>query len=503
LPPPDVYSVSQEDNRIGFVCDDNKALVEKEGSESAIVLDFVNYLADGIKDEFPDVYIDTLAYFSGEKAPKTMQARDNVIVRLTDTQSDVLLPITAERNKAMRQNVEEWAKHCKNLRIWDYNITYIVPHVPQPTMQTYPIDLRFFLAHNVEGMFIEFEHPLDTDMRDLKLWILCKLLEDPNQDYDALVREFTDGFYGAAGADVRQYLSLLQTAAKNNGADIDWFAGLLKFKYLDVDFLQKADHIYEQAAAKVAADPVLSQRVRNARSSVDIAILGRYQRLMQSWVQAGHTPESMPLKRDVVAKRFLQNRNEQIEMRLPESKSAAAQKDAAAEVAGYTAGPAYIPLPAKFRDVPADRLFTYSALDTRNYREAAKVVADKEAESGLATRFELPTPLGRYSLPMEYGVYDTVGKKSILTGSIKAADISGPGYHWYKLGEVTLTGNDYLYFFWSWWVQNDVMDAFDARNPNAKYEVWADLKFTGPAFPHGKTEDKNAISVERIVLVRK
>ncbi len=209
VPPTKIYDVSQNDNGVGFVCGDNKALVEREGAESAALLDFVNYLADGIKDEFPDVIIDTLAYISGEKAPKTMQARDNVQIVLTDTKSNVLLPITAERNSFMRENVEQWAKHSKNLRIWDYNITYVQPQSPTPTMQTFPIDLRFFRQHNVEGMFIEFEEPLTSDMRDMKLWVLSKLLENPHQDYNVLVNEFTDGFYGPAGVYIRQYLTAL------------------------------------------------------------------------------------------------------------------------------------------------------------------------------------------------------------------------------------------------------------------------------------------------------
>ena len=49
------------------------------------LLDFVNFLADGIKDKYPEVYIDTLAYQYTQKAPKTIRPRDNVIVRLCDT----------------------------------------------------------------------------------------------------------------------------------------------------------------------------------------------------------------------------------------------------------------------------------------------------------------------------------------------------------------------------------------------------------------------------------
>jgi len=506
LPVPDVYDVSQNDNGVSFVGGPaDEALVKANGgAESAILLSFINYLADGVKAEFPDIYIDTLAYHTGEQAPTNMTARDNVIIRLTDTQSNVLLPITAPRNHVMRENVENWAKHCKNLRIWDYNITYRFPEVPQPTSQTYAPDLRFMAAHNVEGEFVEFEEPLRADMRDMKLWILCKLLENPNQNYDALLKEFTDGYYGAAGPYVRQYLTALQAAAAKSGADVQWFSGLDTFSYLTTGFLQQANGIYAKAANAVKSDPVLSRRVAIARGSVDIAILRRYRSLMKQWRQEKHDESTFPLDREAAGKRYLAAATARIDMWLPKDKRGPEILKLQNLVGSLTSGPAFLPPPAKFKDVPTKDLFTYNAADTRNYADRAKVVVDKDAETGYATRYIIPDDeLEKYKLPMPWGVYDTVGKKSTLLTAIKATDIPGAGYHWYKMGDVTLTGHDYLYFFWSWIIQNDLVSAYNAQTPDAKYEVWADLKFEGPAFPFGKAGDKNAISVERIALVKK
>lgn len=504
LPSPKIYDVSQNDNGVGFVCGDNKALVEREGSESAALLDFVNYLADGIKDEFPDILIDTLAYHSGEKAPKTMRARDNVMVVLTDTQSNVVLPITAERNRLMRENVEQWAKRCKNLRIWDYDITYVQPQSPTPTMHTYQPDLQFLLQHNVDGLFIEFEEPLVSDMRDLKLWVLAKLLENPNQDYNALVREFTDGFYGPAGPYIRQYLTALQMAVKNSNADVTWFASLQQFNYLTLDFLRQANSIYDKAADSVKNDPVLAQRVRNARSPVDNAILQGYSGLTQQWVNASHTPDTMPLNRDVIVKRYRQSRNEQIDLRVPENARAAAHEKANAEIDGLAASAVYVPLPSQFRNIPADHLFIYNARSPRK-DPSIKLVVDPQAASSAALRYEIPDDeLQKAKLPMSWGIYDdTTDPKFSRPAFIKAADIPGPGYHWYKLGDTTLTPHAYAYFFWSWFIQNPLENAYYAAAPEAKYDVWASVKFAGPAFPFGKAGDKNSISLERVVVVRK
>src|SRR5690606_29842974 len=159
LPEPDVFSVSQEDNEVKFATPaDAELLAKNDGAESAILLDFINFLADNIKDEFPGVYIDTLAYFSGEKAPKTIRPRDNVVVRLTDTTSNLILPMTHPRNHEFHDNVVAWGKITKNLRIWDYAITFAYVGLPMPTTHTYPTDYRFLKANNVEGIFTEHEY---------------------------------------------------------------------------------------------------------------------------------------------------------------------------------------------------------------------------------------------------------------------------------------------------------------------------------------------------------
>jgi hypothetical protein len=509
LPLPDVFSVSQEDNMVKFSGPNDAALVaENGGAESAILLSFINYLADGIKDEFPNVYIDTLAYFSGEKAPTKIRPRDNVIIRLTDTTSNLLLPVTDPRNHEFRDNIVAWGKLTKNLRVWDYAVTYSYVGLPMPTESTYPIDLRFWKANNVDGIFVEHEYPVLADRRDFKIWLQCKMFENPSLNYDALVREFTDGFYGAAGKDVRAYFLALDAEAKKIGKEkgfeeITWFVPARAYNYLPLDFLIRAHAMMDKAQSAAGTAGVLPRRVRHARLSLDRYTLLMNRKLLRQWQHEGHTMESFPLNRDKIAARMTQTLNEQIDLRLPEDRRAAAREAELGEVNRLNA-PA-LPVPARFKDAPAGSVEVYSPVGTRNFADRAKVVKDADAEIGVATRLlmsDVPeTERAKYKLPMPWGVYDTKDKTYPATGEIKAADIPGAGYHWYKLSDAKLTGYDYIYFFWSWNIQLDIPDGFDSTNPDQKYDVWAELKFEGPMF--NQPGDKDAISVSRIVLVRK
>ena len=77
-----IVSVSQNDWHGNCQCPECKKIDEREGSPSGSLLEFVNYIAEKIEPEFPNVAIDTLAYQYTRKPPKTITPRKNAIVRL-------------------------------------------------------------------------------------------------------------------------------------------------------------------------------------------------------------------------------------------------------------------------------------------------------------------------------------------------------------------------------------------------------------------------------------
>lgn len=507
LPPPLVFSVSQNDWQNPCHCGACQALAQAEGSEAGPLLDFVNFLADGIRDRYPEVYLDTLAYQYTQKAPRTLRPRDNVIIRLCDTDSDPTKPITSPENAAFREHLLSWARIAKNLRIWDYAVTYANPvGMPMPTAQTYDDDFRFYAEHQVEGVFTELEFPILADLRDFKVWMMMKLLENPYADYEGLVRTFTEGFYGPAGRSVREYLAALETAARASQTRLGWTSTPPQMTYLDLGFVTRGQRIFDQAEQAVGEDPVLLRRVRHARLPLDRATVILYARLWADWLAQGQPADLALPDREAVAQRALDTWLVQARLRLPEAQQEAEKQAAEAEMRRYTLLPTSVAWPEKFRGLPRDRVFDYLATMTRNWQDIVKVVQDPEAESGITNRLDLTAEdvpdADRYTLPLPWGLYDVVNKQGYSGAPIRAEDIPGPGYHWYKMGTFRLGPSYYLYFFWSWIIQVDVDNAYDPRQPDQQFEIWARLKFEGPRFPHGRAEDPDAICVERVVLVK-
>ena len=237
----------------------------------------------------------------------------------------------------------------RQLRIWDYAVTYNPhPGLPLPTVHTYAPDYRYFAEHNVEGVFTEHEHAILADLRDLKIWMMIKLLEDPYRDADALLVDFTDGFYGPAGPLVRRYLTDLQAAAESADANVNWFPALSQYTYLTLDFLQRAQRTFEEAEAVVRDDPVRLGRVRFARLPVDRACLILWPKLTRQWTAANGQPEKFPLDRAAIATRCRETWLTEIHRRFPESQRATHLAEADAELTPLLARPAVVLFPRGF-----------------------------------------------------------------------------------------------------------------------------------------------------------
>ena len=508
LPPPLVFSVSQNDWANPCQCEPCQAIAKAEGSEAGPLLDFVNFMADGVKDQYPEVFIDTLAYQYTQQAPKALKCRDQVIIRLCDTEADMLKPITAPANKAFHDHLLTWGKVCRNLRIWDYAVTYGSPQgMPLPTAHTYGPDYRFYAAHRVEGVLTELEFPLIADLRDFKIWMMMKTLENADADYDKLTDTFMNGHYGPAGTTVNAYLRALEEEARvRQSSTTCWQGSPLRLTYLNLAFVTRAQKLFDETEQAVKTDAELSRRVRFARLPLDRATIAAYSKLMSEWLAEHGGPDGFPLDREAVGARALATWCAEIDQRMPEPQRAHEKLVAEGEIKRFAMVPGTVKLPEKFRGLPRGTVYDYTAIMTRNWNDIVKVVNDPEAESGITNRLDLTTQdvpgPEKYVLPMPWGLYGTVDKKFVGGAPLKAEDIAGSGYHWYLMGTFPVEPGYYLYFFWSWIIQLDVDNVLDPARPDQKFEFWARVKFEGPRFPHAKPGDKDAICIERIVLVK-
>jgi hypothetical protein len=329
--PPRLYDLSQNDYANPCRCDRCRAIDEAEGGHSGSVVRFVNRVAERAAERHPDLRITTLAYRHTFEPPRRARVGESVVLRLAALfQRDFARPVTHRANRNVERAIRGWAARTRHLWIWDYTVTFgrKASNLPLPNLPVVAADFRHYRRRGVEGLFVQHEHPVLSDMRDLKLWVLFKLVEDPTRDLDALVRDFTDGYYGAAGATVREYLAALEQATRRKPPAVRYPASYEQFVHLDPPFLRHAQALFDRAEREVAQDARRVARLRAARLSLDRATLWRWDAALAA-ERAGQAPALHPRE---VAERLRQTAEVEIERRLEPHRRAEERERLDAEI---------------------------------------------------------------------------------------------------------------------------------------------------------------------------
>ncbi len=276
-----VFSVSQNDTGGACQCEKCQAVVAREGSESGPLIEFVNKIADAVKDEFPDKVIDTLAYQYTRKAPKTVRPRPNVIVRLCSIEccfSHPLRTCDSPANASFRKDIADWAKVCDRLWVWDYTTDFANFLVPFPNRHVLRDNIRFFIENHVTGIFEEDTYTtLCGEFNSLDGYMQAKFLWNPDYDPEVAMNEFLAAVYGKAAGPIRQYLDLLRDKVVKENIHLRIWEGP-NAAHLTDELLEAGDRLWDQAEAAVADDPATLGRVQVARLSLDWELLERTRR---------------------------------------------------------------------------------------------------------------------------------------------------------------------------------------------------------------------------------
>ena len=264
-----VISVSQNDNQ--QYCEDAlcKRIDSLEGGPTGTMIQFVNKIAA----EYPDKTISTLAYQYTRKPSKTAPAK-NVMITLCSIECDRSATIE-EKCTDFADDLRGWNKISDNIRIWDYTTQFTNFLAPFPNLHTLQPNIRFFKDNNAKWVFEQHSHN-PSELFELRSYVMAKLLWNPDLNFDELIKEFTDGYYGAGGVYVKAYIDRIHEEIQNYD---DFFLFLYGdpsqafTAYLSPELLQIYDAYFDDAKKAVDGNVELIQRINRARLGIDYAIL--------------------------------------------------------------------------------------------------------------------------------------------------------------------------------------------------------------------------------------
>jgi len=216
-----VVNISQNDCMNYCQCEKCAAVDAEEGSHMGTMIRFVNAIADDIKEDHPEVLIETLAYQYTRKPAKT-HPRDNIIIRLCSIEccfSHQLDDPTCEQNVEFKNDIVEWGKQSKRISIWDYVTDYSHYMLTFANFDTLRPNMRFFAEHGVSSMYPEGNYQCKSgEFGELRCYLLAKLMWNPmmsETEYRQYMDEFLEAYYGEGWRYIRAYIDFTCGQAKN------------------------------------------------------------------------------------------------------------------------------------------------------------------------------------------------------------------------------------------------------------------------------------------------
>ena len=508
---PYVYDISQLDNAPYFCkCPECKKISAAEGSETGLLLDYINHIAREIRKEYPDIIIRTFGYSASKVPPKKVMPEKNVLIQLTDSFSsrDPYKTTESRLDKKYAFYLYEWFKAAPKLMMWDYwNLggnTYSNPPRVDTVFDAIQPDIKFFHRNKVRAMF--YEASMDGNSPQvfmlLNYFVTSHLMVDVNADAEKLADLFIKGYFGPAAPLMKKYFLAIREGVRKD-PQIANTCVVGHWRYLTPDFMLKLYKDYHAEIAKLPADSRYAKRIRHELCSPVWYTLANWASYEKTFNAAGITRDKLIAECRKYANEFI--------VRYGAKKP---QKQIKYFNMRFEPITLIIPRPEKFKDVPKHnfRMITY-----RNFSQkrnlGTSVAKDPESIHGYALK-------AADKRPECHGIAKLLSKKyKFYTTQFVLGNHKAPGrvelilrdvpqdekYHWFRIpGSIELQAVSY---FWghAWSIQASTKHWYMLTdgNPldNTWDQVWFHAKFTGPAYVKGSKKE-NAIYIDMVVAVR-
>ncbi|MBI2195289.1 MAG: DUF4838 domain-containing protein [Planctomycetes bacterium] len=261
-PSPQVYYLAQNDWGNCCTCASCASLARDQKALSAPILHLCNQVTEQLDREFPEKSILTLAYRFSRKPPRSLRAHPKLIVQLCPIeccQSHPHASCDCADSVSFRGDLEGWRGAADRLWIWDYLANLWHPFVPGPGLHVLGPNLRLFMEHGVSGIFLQDTGP--REWRELRAYVMARLLWDPRADGDSVQREFLEAAYGPAAASLEAWTRHLQEEVQSDPVHVRYKAPLCP-GYLNWETFRRGEALWRDALEAVARQPEMLERVQ-------------------------------------------------------------------------------------------------------------------------------------------------------------------------------------------------------------------------------------------------
>jgi hypothetical protein len=198
-----ITAIGPNDGRGFCDCANCKQLDDENGGRSGSFFHMVNRIAEGVKKEFPNNHLISLAYLDYARPPTKLKVDDYVIVQLcTDSHAWKYQFCFIEESEEFQQIIKAWQAVQAKVFIWDYTTDYVHYLVPMANWPVVAENTRFNIRNGAAGIMYESEM---NDVDEMRAWVWAKQLWNPALDTKALLQDFVFGYYKEAAEPLWDY----------------------------------------------------------------------------------------------------------------------------------------------------------------------------------------------------------------------------------------------------------------------------------------------------------
>lgn len=306
---PVYYSLVPDDGHSKCYCDRCLEREDQYGSYAGVLLEFANYLADAIAEDYPEIVLRIGAYSYHRDLPEGIRPRENVIVSIAQLgavywdrppKRDIHRSLLHPLNAGPRREFEQWAEISPGLSVHDYWILHWgQPHQwPHSDIGMIAENLNFYHAQGVDHYFTEA--PLlrtSLNFLDLRYYLASRLmLDDPAGDPAPVIDAFMGLYYGAAAPRMQELMGYMERRQEEEPGYLEQVPPTER-AYFDAAYFLEADRLLSAAEMAVSEDGETLAAVLQERLPFDETMLFLWDKLE---TEAG---EAWPFERADVLER--------------------------------------------------------------------------------------------------------------------------------------------------------------------------------------------------------
>ncbi len=201
-------------------CSKCRAAAKEDGTPAAAYFRMAEIVAKALKEEYPKVKLEILAYASTLKPPKR-KLPDNIRVYVACeklSSSHAINDPACPANAAFARTLRAWTKVADDVEVIDFTSDYFYYPITFPNFDIVRKNIRFYASIGLKGVFLQWdERQASLEFGPMRKILFDALLANPKMSdaaYQRTMKQALEIAYGTQNAEpMMEYIALMTQAS--------------------------------------------------------------------------------------------------------------------------------------------------------------------------------------------------------------------------------------------------------------------------------------------------